>query len=228
MPSERDDDNRAAELLKAGVEQIKEMPGPRENPGIAAPYIQKSMAWPFRAILAALHAMGVRPWQLTLLSLVAAIGAAWSIVTGSLLLAGVLFAIAALLDVFDGSIARLRGTAGPKGAFLDSTLDRIADILVFGALYWWLSGQGKTFEAAMALVGMIVSVGVSFVRAEAEAGGVELNEGLFQRTERSAAIIIALVIPGALLPMLVLLAALGAFTFVQRTGMALRKLDEAA
>lgn len=195
---------------------------------MAAHYIQRSMAWPFRAVLAALHAAGVRPWQLTLLSLVAAVGSAWAIVGGHLLVAGLLFAAAALLDVFDGSIARLRGTAGPKGAFLDSSLDRIADILVFAALYWWLSGLGRDLDAALALVGMCVSVAVSFVRAEAEAGGVDLNEGLFQRTERSAALILALVIPGALLPMLIVLAGLGAFTFVQRTWMAARRLATSA
>jgi phosphatidylglycerophosphate synthase len=46
-----------------------------------------------------------------------------------------------LLDVFDGSVARARGEASRWGAFLDSTLDRIADVIVFGALFWSLPSR---------------------------------------------------------------------------------------
>jgi hypothetical protein len=57
---------------------------------------------------------------------------------------------------------------------------------------------------------------VSHIRAEAEAVGVSLSEGLFQRLERYLAMMIGLMFPGMLLPMLVLLTALGGFTVAQR------------
>ena len=63
---------------------------------------------------------------------------------------------------------------------------------------------------------------VSHIRAEAEAAGVLLSDGLFQRLERVLALIIGLVIPGAMLPVLVLLSVLGTVTVVQRVYSALR------
>jgi hypothetical protein len=63
---------------------------------------------------------------------------------------------------------------------------------------------------------LVICVWVSQIRAEAEAGGVQLTEGLFQRLERFIALILGLVIPGAMTPILLLLAALGALTALQR------------
>jgi CDP-diacylglycerol--glycerol-3-phosphate 3-phosphatidyltransferase len=63
---------------------------------------------------------------------------------------------------------------------------------------------------------MVVSLAVSHVRAEAEALGVSLTEGFFQRIERYIALVIGLMLPGALTPVLALLTALGAITVVQR------------
>ena len=63
---------------------------------------------------------------------------------------------------------------------------------------------------------MCVSVGVSLLRAEAESAGLKMTEGLFQRTERVVAVVIGLLIPGALSWMLLVLAILGAVTLLQR------------
>ncbi len=68
----------------------------------------------------------------------------------------------------------------------------------------------------------MVSLAVSHVRAEAEAAGVTLSEGLFQRLERVIALVIGLLIPGAMTPILVVLAVLGVVTVVQRVLAALR------
>ena len=69
---------------------------------------------------------------------------------------------------------------------------------------------------------LVVSLSVSYVRAEAEAAGVSLTEGLFQRLERMLAMMIGLLIPGAMLPVLVLLAILGTVTLFQRSWAAVR------
>jgi CDP-diacylglycerol--glycerol-3-phosphate 3-phosphatidyltransferase len=127
-----------------------------------------------------------------------------------------LLLVAGILDILDGGVARLRGTAGPAGAFLDSVMDRVSDFVIFACLYWSLAGQGNTLGASLALAGMVVSLSVSHIRAEAEALGLSLTEGLFQRIERYIALIVGLTTPGALVPILILLTALGGITVLQR------------
>lgn len=202
--------------------RVRDLPAPRRSEGAAGGAVQWIFQWPYRAILAFLVWTQVRPWQLTTLSLIL------TIVTGGLILAGAWFAAAwtllaaGLCDVFDGSVARHRGEARRSGAFMDSVLDRIADMVLFASLFWNLAAQGERLLAALALVTLIVSLSVSHVRAEAEAAGVTLTEGLFQRLERVIAAFFGLLIPGAMGPVLVLLALLGAFTVVQRGWTALR------
>jgi CDP-diacylglycerol--glycerol-3-phosphate 3-phosphatidyltransferase len=136
----------------------------------------------------------------------------------------VVLAIAGMLDIFDGSVARARGEATRWGAFLDSTLDRVADVIVFGALFWSLAEQGHRTSAALALIALVASFMVSQLRAEGEAAGVALTEGIVQRLERYLLLLIGLMVPGALLPMLALLAGLGVLTAGQRAWSAWRRL----
>ncbi len=55
---------------------------------------------------------------------------------------------------------------------MDSVLDRVSDMILFSCLFWNLASQGETLQAALALLTLIVSLGVSQIRAEAEAVGV--------------------------------------------------------
>lgn len=182
--------------------------------------------WPYRAGLAALYRLGVRPWQLTVASLVtnAIVGAL--LLTGRRLVPGLLLIVAGMFDIFDGGVARLRGEERRSGAFLDSVLDRISDMILFACLYWDEAGQGNDIAAALALVTLVVALGVSHIRAEAEAAGVALTEGLFQRLERYVVLILGLIVPDALLPALAILAALGAATALQRGWSALQRISE--
>jgi phosphatidylglycerophosphate synthase len=197
------------------------MPAPRRNESAAGGAMQRVFAWPYRGILAFLLWTGIRPWQLTLLSLGLNIVTGVLIVTGRWLAAGLVLILAGACDVFDGSVARHRGEARRTGAFMDSVLDRVSDMILFSCLFWRLAADGESLEAALALVTLVVSLAVSHVRAEAEASGVTLSEGLFQRLERVLALIIGLLIPGAMLPVLVVLAALGVITAIQRVFAAL-------
>ena len=146
------------------------------------------------------------------------------ILSGDWFAAGVVLLFAGLADVFDGSVARQRGTEGRSGAFMDSVLDRVADTILFSCLFWVLAERGDTTSAALALVTLVVSLLVSHIRAEAEAAGLSLTEGIFQRLERVIALMAGLVIPGAMRPVLVVLAALGAVTVAQRLWSAVRRL----
>lgn len=191
---------------------------------MAGPALQKTLAWPFRFILAGVYRAGFRPWQLTFLSLVMNVWVGVLLVRGDRLMPGILLLPAGLFDILDGSVARLRGEESRMGAFLDSGLDRVSDAILFGCLYWSLAEQGHELAAALSLATMSVSLGVSYVRAAAEARGVALGEGLFQRLERYVALMFGLWIPGALLPVLVILVGLGGVTLLQRIWSGARQL----
>jgi CDP-diacylglycerol---glycerol-3-phosphate 3-phosphatidyltransferase len=204
--------------------RVRDLPAPRKNRSVAGGTIQRSMAWPYRAILAFLLWTRVRPWQLTLLSLVLNVVSGILIVGGRWFAAGVVLLVAGSADVFDGAVARQRGTEGRSGAFMDSVLDRVSDMILFSALFWVLGARGDRTYAALALVTLVVSLLVSHIRAEAEAAGLSLTEGVFQRLERFLALMAGLVIPGAMRPVLVVLASLGAVTVLQRLWSAVRRL----
>jgi CDP-diacylglycerol--glycerol-3-phosphate 3-phosphatidyltransferase len=203
------------------VQRVRDMPPPRKSEGAAGGAVAWIFQWPYRGILAFLLWTGVRPWQLTLLSPVLILFSGVLILTGDWLAAGWVLLAGSLCDVFDGSVARHRGEVKRSGAFMDSVIDRLADAILFGCLFWTFAERGDSLYEVLALVTLIVSLGVSYVRAEAEAAGVMLSEGLFQRTERMLAMMIGLLIPGMMLPMLLLLAVLGTLTFLQRSFSAL-------
>lgn len=204
------------------------MPPPREGDGAAAPALRRIFDWPFRAVLALVVATGLSPMQLTVLGLLTNVLIGWLLLRGDAFAAGMLLVLAGLFDLLDGAVARIRGTASRLGAFTDAALDRVSDMILFGCAFWMLSAQGHTLEAALALATLVISLGVSHIRADAEAAGVALSEGLFQRLERYVAMFVALVVPGMMLPMLVLLTALGGLTVLQRAWNAVTRVGAAA
>jgi CDP-diacylglycerol--glycerol-3-phosphate 3-phosphatidyltransferase len=208
--------------------RVRDMPAPRKTKGLAGPVMRFLFTWPYRAGLAGLYRLGVRPWQLTLASLVTNAIVGGLLLTGRRLVPGLLLIPAGMFDIFDGGVARLRGEEGRSGAFLDSVLDRISDSILFACLYWNEAGQGHDVAAALALVTLVVALAVSHIRAEAEAAGVALTEGFFQRLERYVVVILGLIVPGGLVPALAILASLGAATVLQRGWSALQRVSEAA
>lgn len=200
------------------------MPAPREATGLAAKPMRWVFTWPYRIVLAGAFRAGFRPWHLSVLALATNAWVGVLLLRGDRLVPGLLLIPAGMLDILDGAVARLRGEDSRFGAFLDSVLDRVSDVILFGCLYWSLAGQGgDRLEAALALVTMVVALSVSHIRAEAEAAGVPLSEGYFQRLERYVAMMIGLPVPNALLPALAILTVLGAVTVVQRGWAALAR-----
>ena len=197
---------------------------PRRSKGAIAPVFRIVFAWPYRVALAGLYRARVLPLQLTLASLATNVALGLLLLTGRRLLPGLLLLPAGLLDIFDGGLARLRGEESRFGAFLDSVMDRISDVVLFGALFWSEAGQGHRLTAALALTSLIVSLLVSHIRAEGEAVGLKLTEGVFQRLERYVALMVGLTAPGSLAYVLAILSGLGAVTIVQRSASAWRQL----
>ena len=206
--------------------RIRDAPGPRRNQSVIGPLFQRIFMWPYRVALIGLYKAGFRPWQLTMLSLVANVVVGWLLIDGQYFLAGMMLIPAGLFDVFDGGVARLRGEESRLGAFLDSTLDRLSDGILFGCLFWAEAGQEHHTASILALCTLSISLVVSQIRAEGEALGVKLSEGVFQRLERYVALMIGLTAPGALLPVLAILTGLGGTTIAQRMWSAWRGLSK--
>jgi CDP-diacylglycerol--glycerol-3-phosphate 3-phosphatidyltransferase len=202
--------------------RVRDMPAPRKSEGAAGGLAQRLFAWPYRGVLAFLLWTGVSPNQLTWLALACNVVCGALILRGEWVWAGVALILGGICDVMDGSVARHRGEVRRSGAFMDSVLDRVADMILFSCLFWRFATTGQTLEAVLSLVTLVVSVGVSHVRAEAEAAKVVLTEGLFQRLERMIALAIGLLVPRMMLPVLVLLAVFGTATLLQRSYLAVR------
>jgi CDP-diacylglycerol--glycerol-3-phosphate 3-phosphatidyltransferase len=155
---------------------------------------------------------------------VAAAGVGTLLFAGLHLAAGFALLGAGLLDLFDGALARLRGEESRQGALLDSVVDRVADTIVYGSLFISEGLRGARLSAGLALGALIVGLFVSHLRAQAEASGATLTEGMFQRPERVLVLALGLTIPGALVPALALLTAMGTLTVAQRLVAAWRRL----
>jgi CDP-diacylglycerol--glycerol-3-phosphate 3-phosphatidyltransferase len=107
------------------------------------------------------------------------------IARGHLLWGAVAVTVCVLTDALDGTMARLRGPSGSWGAFLDSTLDRIADASIFAALVLWYAGRGDDeVLVAVALFCLVAGVVTSYAKARAEGLGMTCDVGLAERTER--------------------------------------------
>jgi CDP-diacylglycerol---glycerol-3-phosphate 3-phosphatidyltransferase len=86
-------------------------------------------------------------------------------------------------DMLDGLLARIKGSSGKFGAFLDSTLDRVADAAIFGGMTLWFAKNNHPM-AAVALYCLAIGFLVSYSKARAEGLGLDCANGLIERPER--------------------------------------------
>ena len=158
-----------------------------------------------------LLARGVGPDAVTIGgTLVVVVAALWAFPTGHLLIGTLVIALFVLTDALDGTMARLSGRAGPWGAFLDSTLDRIADAAIFAGLIVWFTGAGEDrLTAILALAALVLGSVVPYARARAEGLGLTASVGIAERADRLAVVLIATGVVGLGAPVVVLTVALG-------------------
>ena len=147
---------------------------------------------------------------------------------GTLVCTGFVFA-----DMLDGVLARLKGTSGAWGAFLDSTLDRIGDAAVFGGLAIWLARSHQGGLALVTLYCLVVGGLVSYARARAEGLGLRCDVGIAERSERLLIALVAAGLTGLGVPYVLAigmwaLAALTTVTFGQRVLLVRRLVGPAA
>jgi CDP-diacylglycerol--glycerol-3-phosphate 3-phosphatidyltransferase len=137
-------------------------------------------------LAARLLRLGITPDMVTIAGAVGAVAASLGLLArGHFFWGGVLVTVAVLTDALDGTMARLRGPAGSWGAFLDSTLDRIADASIFCALVIWYAGKGDDqLLLGVSLFCLVAGAVTSYAKARAEGLGMTCNVGLAERVER--------------------------------------------
>jgi CDP-diacylglycerol---glycerol-3-phosphate 3-phosphatidyltransferase len=130
----------------------------------------------------------VHPNLLTTLGFVATLGAGLAFHQHHVRVAGFLVLLGGFFDILDGRVARLTGLGSKFGAFYDSTLDRISEVVVFmGILSLYNSYRQELGDVGMIYLVMLAMAGslmISYTRARAEALGLDCRVGLMPRAER--------------------------------------------
>jgi CDP-diacylglycerol--glycerol-3-phosphate 3-phosphatidyltransferase len=166
----------------------------------------------------------IRPNVISLVGLLLSAFAGWIYSTGGFFWGGWVIALAGSCDVLDGQLARLTGRSSPFGAFFDSTMDRLGEILVFVGLTWYFAGGSagalggnppmsqapSPVSVVLILLAASGSIMVSYTRARAEALGLDCKVGWMQRPERLVLLVVgsllaALPVVGPMLMKLTLL-----------------------
>lgn len=133
--------------------------------------------------------VGVTANGLTIGGLVVTLVGSGLIVAGQPRWGAVVVAAGVLTDLFDGPVARLRGTAGKLGSFVDSVADRVSDAALLAAVAWLVRDDPLLFGLAMAaLAGAQLT---SYVRAKAESLGWQATVGILERAERLIILLLA-------------------------------------
>jgi CDP-diacylglycerol--glycerol-3-phosphate 3-phosphatidyltransferase/CDP-diacylglycerol--inositol 3-phosphatidyltransferase len=130
--------------------------------------------------------LGVSPDVVTLVGTAGvSFGALWFFPRG-MLWEGVLFITAFVFsDLIDGAMARKVGRKDDFGAFLDSTLDRIADGALFAGLALYFAWHTEShLYLVLTLVVLVMGAVTSYARAKADHLGYDAKVGIAERPDR--------------------------------------------
>lgn len=166
-------------------------------------------------VVRALMNLNVHPNVVTLLCFTGFFLGAIFIAQGEFLIAGLILLLFAPLDAVDGLLARTAKKVTAFGAFLDSTMDRYGEILVFLAFTYYFIIKGSTWGIILSFLGITGSLMVSYTRARAEGVGISCKVGLLTRFERLTILIFSLLLDIVMVS-LTILALLTHLTALQR------------
>ena len=135
--------------------------------------------------------IGIKPDWVTIVGTLGVSGAAlWFYPRGEFMVGTFVIAAFAFSDLLDGYMARKSGQSSKWGAFLDSTLDRVADGAIFGGIALWYSGEGDSQTyTALAILCLLMGAVTSYTRARAEGLGMTAKGGIAERADRLVAIL---------------------------------------
>jgi phosphatidylglycerophosphate synthase len=162
----------------------------------------------FSGFFSFLDRIGIRPNFLTLSGLIVTIFAMLSLIFGYFRTGGLLILCAGAFDILDGGVARVSGKNNDFGGFLDSIIDRYADLLLLTGLVIYYARIERLDCVVITCIVMIGTVLIPYTRAKAERYLIRCNVGLMERPER----IIVLSAGGILNGMPVALLILGVLT----------------
>ncbi len=180
-----------------------------------------------RAVLAPVVrlAMWLRltPNEITVAGFVTVLAAAALVAVGQLLAGAALLVAGSLLDAVDGALARATGGTSAFGSFLDSTLDRAAEAILYGGIvaYYLRVSADPIGPVLLALTALAGSFMVSYTRAKAEGIGLSASVGLAPRAERLVLIVAGIALAGigfdiGLIGAIAIIALLAVATTLQR------------
>ena len=158
----------------------------------------------------------ITPDHLTVVGLLFSIAAAVSIGAGYLRVGLLLVIAAALPDLLDGALAKASNVSSQRGAFFDSTVDRITDSFMLGGVAWYLADTRGGTAAVLPFAIMAVSSLISYQRAKAEALGLHAKGGLMERAERIVVLCVGLLFDSGLYWVMWAMLVLVSFTALQR------------
>ena len=178
----------------------------------------------------ALGHLGLSANAMTVLGFLVVIAAAGLIASHHLVVGGIVTLAGGVVDALDGAVARGTGSITKRGAFLDSSLDRVSDGLIFAAIAWHFASSSRTGALTFAdgfadptsagllfaLVSLVFGLTTSYLRARAEGLGFECSVGIAERSERILVVSAGLIFPALLTGSLALIALAALVTVVQR------------
>ena len=151
-------------------------------------FAERALRGAVEPVIAALTRWRVHPNTLSSLGFLITCSSGYFFHQHEVRTAGALILIGGIFDLFDGTVARRTGLASPFGAFYDSTLDRLSEIVVYlGLLSLYNDSRLELGDVGMIYVVMLAMAGslmISYTRARAEALGMECSIGLMQRADR--------------------------------------------
>lgn len=175
-------------------------------------------------IARALVAMHLSANAITTIGFFVSVGSAYLLSEGELVIGGIVMLGGAIMDMFDGAVARLTGKATPFGAFWDSVLDRLGEAAVlFGLLVYYVRDDNE-LGVFLAFGTVVLSIMVSYSRARAEGLDVPGDVGIMGRPERIVVMGVGLLTRYPQYAMGVIMA-VSAVTIAQRTAHVWRNAD---
>ena len=195
----------------------------RRGDSVLPAWVKEAVRATLRPIVGLAMALHITPNTITVFGVLVTLVASGLVAAGWLLVGAAILTAGSLLDAVDGALARAQGGGTAFGGFLDSTLDRVGEaILYIGVTGWFLfTYEEPAWPVLLTLTALSGSFLVSYSRARAEGIGLSANVGLAPRTERLVLVIAGIAIAGlgfdlGLIGALAIIAVLTAATVMQR------------
>jgi CDP-diacylglycerol--glycerol-3-phosphate 3-phosphatidyltransferase len=163
-----------------------------------------------------LRKMGLSADVLTVIGILMAGVAAVIIGNAHLTWGFVAMLAAGIPDLLDGAVAKASGSTSKRGAFFDSSSDRLSDALIFGGITWYLASNEPGRISVLPVAVMAAALITSYLRAKGELLGYDAKGGIMERAERFILLSVGLVFTDLLLPVLWVMLVLTCITVIQR------------